>query len=142
MSETDNRPQILTNKDDTVKTPLKKDDLDPYIPRKLTKNEIQDILSVIPELKSASTETAEYNRKSMLNTINEMLSEIVITPLAIEDMKSEILRQFEESLIAPGTVVGVTAAEALGQQITQGALNSFHQSGSAKNVTYGVSRNS
>nr|QBK91665.1 MAG: DNA-directed RNA polymerase subunit alpha [Pithovirus LCPAC302] len=113
---------------------------DPVKPRLLTKEEIQDILSVVPELKSAASEVAVYNKKSMLETLREQLREVVVTPLGISDIKEEILRQFNEALIKPGTVVGVTAAEAMGGPITQGALNSFHQSGSAKNVTYGVNR--
>jgi hypothetical protein len=114
--------------------------IDPNMPRKLTDNEIKYILEVIPEIKSASQDVSAYNRASLIKTMEEMLREIIITPLAIEDLRVEILRQYIEALIAPGTVVGVSAAEALGQQITQGALNSFHQSGSSKNVTYGVSR--
>ena len=109
-------------------------------PRELTEEEIVDILSVVPTLKSAATEVAEYNKDSMLKTLKEQLKEIVITPLGIQDFKNEIHRQFNEALIKPGSVVGVTAAEALGQPITQMALNSFHQSGSSRNVTYGVDR--
>ena len=109
-------------------------------PRRLTDEEITDILSVIPKIKSAASEVGTFNRQSLLATLAEQLSEIVVTPLGIQDMKNEIVRQFYQSLIKPGSVVGVTAAEALGQPITQMALNSFHQSGSAKNVTYGVDR--
>lgn len=109
-------------------------------PRPLTEEEITDILNVIPQLKSSSSIIAEYNRKSMLKTLREQLKEIIVTPLGINDVKSEIIRQFNEALIKPGSVVGVTAAEALGQPITQMALNAFHQSGSSKNVSYGVDR--
>lgn len=123
-----------------TKTLEKQKPEDPMKPRPLTEEEIRDIVSVIPVLKAASVEAGTYNRESMLKTLREQLREIVVTPLGIEDIKKEILRQFNQSLIKPGTVVGVTAAEALGRQFTQGALNSFHQSGSAKNVSYGVSR--
>lgn len=119
---------------------MNEEDRDDNIPRPLTKEEIADILSVVPDIKSASDDVGEYNHESMLETLKEQLSEIVVTPLGIEDMKSEFQRQFNDALIAPGTVVGVTAAEALGQPITQMALNSFHKSGSSKNVTYGVDR--
>jgi len=109
-------------------------------PRELTEEEIVDILSVIPFLKSASSEVGSFNRDSMLKTLRDQLKEILVTPLGINDFKNELVRQFNEALIKPGSVVGVTAAEALGQPITQMALNSFHQSGSSKNVTYGVDR--
>lgn len=109
-------------------------------PRELTEEEIIDIISVVPMLKSASSEVGTFNRESMLKTLRDQLKEIVVTPLGIQDFKNELVRQFNEALIKPGSVVGVTAAEALGQPITQMALNSFHQSGSSKNVTYGVDR--
>ena len=113
---------------------------DPMKPRHLTDGEIKDILNVMPHIKSASEEVGEYNQVSMLKTLREQLKEMIITPLGIEDVKNEVLRQFNEAVVKPGTVVGVTAAEALGQPITQMALNSFHQSGSSKNVTYGINR--
>ena len=113
---------------------------DPNKPRKLTSEEIADILSVVPSLKSAADQVSVYNHQSMLNTLKDQLKEMIVTPLAIPDIKSEFLRNFNHSLIKAGTAVGVTAAEAIGGPITQGALNSFHQSGSSKNVTYGVSR--
>jgi hypothetical protein len=113
---------------------------DPMRPRRLTEDEIQDILSVVPELKSASSQVSRFNRKSMLKTLREQLREIIVTPLGIDDIKDEIVRQFNHSLIKPGSAVGVTAAEAMGQPITQMALNSFHQSGSSKNVSYGIDK--
>ena len=122
----------------TVETAIVKKD--PMIPRRLTEEEIQDILAVVPRVKSASVEVGEYNRASMLRALREQLKEMIVTPLGIQDIKDEIIRQFNETVVKPGSVVGVTAAEALGQPITQMALNSFHQSGSSKNVTYGIDR--
>lgn len=133
-----------TNPSETLKALISTDiapvEDDPMKPRPLTEEEINDILNVIPQIKSASTYVAMYNRDSMLKTVREQLKEIVVTPLGIDDVKEEVLRQYNESLIKPGSVVGVTAAEALGQPITQMALNAFHQSGSSKNVSYGVDR--
>ena len=118
-----------TDPSEPLKSPIITDivpvEEDPMKPRPLTEDEIQDILSVIPQLKSATVETGEFNRTSMLKTLREQLKEIVVTPLGINDMKGEFLRQFNGALIKPGSVVGVTAAEALGQPITQMALNSF-----------------
>ena len=113
---------------------------DPMKPRRLSSEEIENILSVVPPLKSASAEVAIDNRNSMMKTLREQLKEMIVTPLGIDDIKSEILRNFNESIIKPGTAVGVTAAEAIGQPVTQMALNSFHKSGSSKNVTYGIDR--
>ena len=109
-------------------------------PRKLTDDEIQDILSVLPNIKSAADTISVQNSKSMKVLLREQLKTIKITPLGITDLKNEMLRQFNETVIRPGTTVGFTAAEALGKNVTQSALNSFHTSGSAKNVSMGVER--
>lgn len=109
-------------------------------PRKLTEDEIQDILKVIPDIKSAADTVSKRNTKSMKELLREQLQEIEITPLGISDLKQEMVRQFEESLIRSGSMVGVTSGEAISKPITQMALNSFHSSGSAKNVSVGVSR--
>ena len=109
-------------------------------PRKLTSDEIQDLLSVIPDVKSVDSTVSQSNTKSMKVLVREQLQDIELTPLGLSDLKSEILRQYNESIITPGTMVGVTAAESLSKPITQMALNSFHASGSSKNVTGGVKR--
>lgn len=113
---------------------------DPNQPRKLTDSELNDILSVVPNLKGAVESVSDFNRKSMLVLLREQLKEVYVTPLGINDIKAEIIRLFQDALVKPGSMVGVTAAESMGGPITQGALNSFHKSGSAKNVSYGVSR--
>jgi len=136
----DNKPKLpgILQETETVETVIAEED--PMKPRRLTDEEIKGILDVIPMVNSASEEVGEYNRTSMLKTLREQLKEIVVTPLGIDDIKKEHIRQFNKSRVKPGSVVGVTAAEALGQPITQMALNSFHQSGSSKNVTYGIDR--
>lgn len=109
-------------------------------PRELTDDEIQDILSVLPNIKSAADTISQQNSKSMKVLLREQLKTIKLTPLGITDLKTEMLRQFNETVIRPGTTVGFTAAEALGKNVTQSALNSFHTSGAAKNVSMGVER--
>jgi DNA-directed RNA polymerase beta' subunit len=52
-----------------------------------------------------------------------------------------ILRRHNDARITPGEMVGVIAAQSLGQPITQLVLNTFHAAGiSAMNVTLGVPR--
>jgi len=92
-------------------------------PRKLTPDEIQDLLSIIPDVKSVDSTVSQSNTKSMKVLLKEQLEDIQITPLGISDLKSEILRQYNESIITPGTMVGVTAAESISKTITQMALN-------------------
>lgn len=108
------------------------------VPRKLTPDEIVDILNSIPHVLGADQTSATSVRNSIINSLAEQLTEIILTPLGLLDLKEDIIRKFNNSRIAPGSTVGVTAAEALGGPITQMALNSFHASGSAKNVSYGV----
>jgi len=119
-------------------TEQKMEEEDPFKPRRLTDEEIKDILSVVPDIKSAAIEVGTYNKESMLTLLREQLKEVHVTPLGIQFIKDEIIRQYHGAVIKPGSAVGVIAAEALGQPVTQMALNSFHQSGSGKNVTYGI----
>jgi hypothetical protein len=109
-------------------------------PRKLTEEEIQDVLSLVPSIKSAADTVSAANTKAMKVLLREQLQDIEITPLGLSDLKSEILRQFNETSIRPGTVVGVLSAESISKPITQMALNSFQTSGAAKNVSTGIER--
>ncbi len=109
-------------------------------PRKLNEEEIKDILSILPDIKSGAVEVSDVNLKSMKVLVREQLKQIYITPLGIHDLKVEIQRQFEKSIVRPGAAVGVGAAEAMAKPITQGALDSFHSSGAKKNVTHGIQR--
>ena len=114
--------------------------IDQNKPRKLTEDEIQDILGILSDLKSASKQVSDKHLKSMKVLVREQLKQLYITLLGINDLKSEIARQFKSSIVRPGEAVGIGAAEAMAKPITQGALDSFHQSGSKKNVTHGIDR--
>ena len=109
-------------------------------PRKLTREEIQDILNIIPDISSAAKTVSEYNSKSMKTMIKEQLQDIEIVPIGIPDLKNEIIRQWNMTQITPGTMVGVLAGDSISKPVTQAALNSFHTSGSSKNVIGGVER--
>lgn len=107
-------------------------------PVKLSQEQIQDILTAIPVILSATNVSSETARNSMLQALANQLSDIELTPLGIPDMKEQIQAKFYRSLVEPGTVVGIRAAEALGGPITQMALKTFHFSGSSKNISSGV----
>jgi DNA-directed RNA polymerase beta' subunit len=110
-------------------------------PRFLTKDEIEEIVKdSIPYVPSATGETSESVKERVYERLREQLREIKITPLAINDLKSEIRRYFQRSLISPGTSVGLMAAEALSHPITQMVFNSFKSSGMAKQLVTGVDR--
>jgi DNA-directed RNA polymerase II subunit RPB1 len=52
-----------------------------------------------------------------------------------------LTKKWYQSIVAPGEMVGVIAAQSVGEPTTQMTLNTFHQAGnSAKNVTLGLPR--
>ena len=61
---------------------------------------------------------------------------------AIELLIERIILQFNRSIVAPGEMVGVIAAQSIGEPTTQLTLNTFHFAGAAgkSNVTRGVPR--
>lgn len=58
----------------------------------------------------------------------------------LEKFRIMIVKKYLKSLIAPGSNVGIQAADALGAPITQMTLNSFHNSGKRVNTTTGIDR--
>jgi DNA-directed RNA polymerase II subunit RPB1 len=61
--------------------------------------------------------------------------------LAFDHVLGEIESRFTRALVNPGEMVGVLAAQSIGEPATQMTLNTFHFAGvSSKNVTLGVPR--
>lgn len=58
----------------------------------------------------------------------------------LEKFRIMIVNKYLKSLVAPGSNVGIQAADALGAPITQMTLNSFHNSGKRVNTTTGIER--
>ncbi|KAG9245500.1 hypothetical protein BJ878DRAFT_14552 [Calycina marina] len=64
-----------------------------------------------------------------------------LNKLAFAHVLGELESRFNRSLVNPGEMVGVLAAQSIGEPATQMTLNTFHFAGlSAKNVTLGVPR--
>jgi DNA-directed RNA polymerase II subunit RPB1 len=64
-----------------------------------------------------------------------------LTNEAFKWICGEIETRFQQAHVQPGEMVGVLAAQSLGEPATQMTLNTFHYAGvSAKNVTLGVPR--
>jgi len=64
-----------------------------------------------------------------------------LNKLAFDNILGEIENRFLRSVISPGEMVGVLAAQSIGEPATQMTLNTFHYTGIAsKNVTLGVPR--
>jgi DNA-directed RNA polymerase II subunit RPB1 len=113
---------------------------DPNLPRVLTDSEIDDIVDVIPKVYSTIPEIAESIRESIKRHLRRLLYGKKITPLAINDLKQEIVKSFRRCQIHPGTKVGFAASSSIGQLLTQMTLNSFYTSGLTKTITTGVKR--
>ena len=109
-------------------------------PRKLTFEEIDYILGALPNVNNAIKEIGESIDGSIRESVREQLEEIELVEEGLEELKEIIIKSFMDSQIKPGSSVGIWAAEALGNPITQMALNAFHVSGTATNVSHGVER--
>lgn len=64
-----------------------------------------------------------------------------MTRLAFDHILGELENRWSRSMVSPGEMVGVLAAQSIGEPATQMTLNTFHFTGVAsKNVTLGVPR--
>nr|QBK90558.1 MAG: DNA-directed RNA polymerase subunit alpha [Pithovirus LCPAC104] len=107
-------------------------------PRYLKSGEIDYILEVIPKIKSSSNESSESSRISLLETLREEFKKKKIVPEGIDQLREKVSLFFNESLIKPGSAVGMTASEALGGPITQTTLKTFHLAGTDTNITSSI----
>ncbi|KAK0666143.1 putative DNA-directed RNA polymerase II subunit RPB1 [Cercophora samala] len=64
-----------------------------------------------------------------------------LNKLAFDHVLGELENRWSRSMVSPGEMVGVLAAQSIGEPATQMTLNTFHFAGvSSKNVTLGVPR--
>lgn len=110
------------------------------IPRKLTSNEIKDILKIIPNIRSGVDTVSEFNSNWMKQSLKEQLEEIEITPLGMQDLKDEIIRQYNLVQIPAGEMVGMVLSSSLSSRLTQLLLNLHRVSATSKNILSGVDR--
>lgn len=95
-----------------------------YIPRRLTKAEIDDILSGIERPTYCIKSATMLALDQIKNLLRKQLESIELVPEAIPEMKNTIRIQYNRSLVESQTGVGFLVAEALAQPITQMTLNS------------------
>jgi hypothetical protein len=107
-------------------------------PRLLTDVEIDDIIKIVPRVMAACTQVAIAVHTEICNKLRLQLKEIVICVEGISQLKEDIKKMFDDSRVQPGTTVGIATSEASGLPIMQMTLNSFHQTGSAVNVSRGI----
>jgi hypothetical protein len=113
-------------------------DLDKYVPRYLEEHEIDDVLNVLPIVKSFDKASSRLAMISLKETMRLMIEPLKLVPFGIPALKREMLRQYENSLIGPGTSVGASAAESMGRPVVQSNLNTFHAAGTSKNMAGGI----
>jgi DNA-directed RNA polymerase II subunit RPB1 len=78
--------------------------------------------------------------RSTLST-KRVIEEFRLDSRAFDYVIGEIATRFGQSLVHPGEMVGIIAAQSIGEPATQMTLNTFHFAGvSSKNVTLGVPR--
>lgn len=107
---------------------------------KLTPEQIEDIVQALPQCMSCSTKVANKMREQIQNKLRLQLSDekIVNKPEAIEKLKAMIRMMHFNALAVPGDPVGIRAAEANSQPVTQSALSAFHSAGSKGSVAAGI----
>ena len=111
------------------------------VKRKLYADEINDILDFIKPNKHIPLSTAKSIVAITKNNLYELLSNQMIYPEIIPELKKQLHKYYVSSLIQPGESVGVLCAQSIGEKQTQTTLNTFHKAGqSEKTMTMGVPR--
>ncbi|KAF2743054.1 beta and beta-prime subunits of DNA dependent RNA-polymerase [Sporormia fimetaria CBS 119925] len=109
--------------------------------------EVLDKLVVIrgdDHLSKEAQESATHLFKCQLRSrlaFKRLVTQTKLTKLAFEHVLGDLSDRFLRAAVAPGEMVGVLAAQSIGEPATQMTLNTFHFAGvSSKNVTLGVPR--
>jgi DNA-directed RNA polymerase II subunit RPB1 len=110
-------------------------------------------LELIEMLESNYRKMMEYNQYSPENQLFKILYDFYLSPKvllmkhrlhkdAIQLLLDTIFLKYKQALVHPGEMVGVIAAQSVGEPTTQLTLNTFHNVGvaSKSNVTRGVPR--
>ncbi|KAI1827476.1 DNA-directed RNA polymerase II subunit RPB1 [Xylaria intraflava] len=127
--------------DDTKSSNLTPQDVIPVVKKLL------DGMVVVPGSDVVSKE-ADYNATLLFKAL--LRSKLAfkrlscfhrLDKMAFHHVIGELDRKFRRSMVNPGEMVGVLAAQSIGEPATQMTLNTFHFTGiSSKNVTLGVPR--
>jgi DNA-directed RNA polymerase beta' subunit len=109
--------------------------------RKLTPDEINDILLAIRPIITVQPDISENIVEKIRRNIEEQLKQVEIIPSKIHELKQNIIRHYYSSQINPGEHVGIVSAQNIGERCTQWTLDSFHYSGTTiSTVVTGVPR--
>ncbi|KAF1985661.1 beta and beta-prime subunits of DNA dependent RNA-polymerase [Aulographum hederae CBS 113979] len=94
------------------------------------------------------SQEAQYQATILIKALirSQLAFKVLVTThnlnkLAFENVIGDIENRFARAVVSPGEMVGVLAAQSIGEPATQMTLNTFHFAGvSSKNVTLGVPR--
>lgn len=114
-------------------------DITPLEAFKMIENVIKNVLSVSTYCKPNVLFTVMYN---FFLSPKEILINKRFNKKALQVLLDAIVYQYKKSIVAPGEMVGMIAAQSIGEPTTQMTLNTFHFAGvaSKSNVTRGVPR--
>lgn len=100
-----------------------------------------NLYKILQNDECSSRKGSSNNSNNISPIIEWVLENYTESNYDIDDKRTYINDVLNSCLITPGEMVGVVAAQSLGQPITQMTLNTFHFSGIAtKSVTLGVPR--
>ena len=92
------------------------------------------------EAQESATLLIKAHLRSRL-AFKRVVQEYSLNKLAFDNILGDIQNRFTRASVSPGEMVGVLAAQSIGEPATQMTLNTFHFAGVAsKNVTLGVPR--
>lgn len=109
-----------------------------FKPRRLSEEELDAMFQKVPRVQGIGRDITQNARQEIIDFLKSQMRQVEVSPLALGDLIDEIVTKWYRAQIAPGSMVGITAAEAFSGPITQMALNSFSVSGTSKNVSYGI----
>lgn len=147
---TDTIPQV---DDDMLKTLLDrgkarvKDQIDNRISfrdlgaRKLTEDEINDLLTVIPAPACADPLARELVWASRIRKVRDDLKEVELIPRALPIYKEWLRKEAILLDVEPGTNAGGNAADNISAKTTQNTLNTRHNPGARQAATGGIKGN-
>ena len=88
--------------------------------RKLTPSEIEFILDFLKPSKLQPGKTSRTVNEITKSNARVQLEDILIYPSMIDELKNNIQRDYNSSLISPGECVGILCAQSIGEKNTHG----------------------
>lgn len=109
--------------------------------RLLSEQEIDYVLEGLSHTQLIPDEISETILSRNKQALRRQLKTCEIYPEQIPKLKTQIEKFYFSSIIQPGESVGISAAQSIGERLTQNTLDSFHTAGkSEKAISSGVVR--